>query len=217
MPDSDVVRETRDGVDGWLHVSTGRWLPRLAGGDGSADGGGDAGAGAGDAGADAPAAGADADAAADAGGAGDDDAALGEAGKEALKRERAAAKAERKRADELAAKVKEYEDRDKTEAEKREEKLKDAEARAVAAERQVLVHQVAAKKGLTGDLADLAERLVGETKEELEKDADKLIKSVGATGSGPRLDQGARNSRPAGSDLDTQFNSWIRGAAGTSS
>lgn len=147
--------------------------------------------------------------------AGDDDIpeGLGDAGKEALKRERAAVKAERKRADDMAAKIKEFEDRDKTEAQKQAEKLADTEKRAAAAERSVLVHEVAAKKGLTGELADLASRLIGTTKEELEKDADKLLKSVGAAG-GTSLDQGARGRKSSGSSGNDAVNDWLRKGAG---
>ncbi|MFZ1927382.1 MAG: hypothetical protein WAU42_14740 [Solirubrobacteraceae bacterium] len=139
---------------------------------------------------------------------------LGDAGKEALKRERASAREARKRADDLAAKVKEFEDRDKTEAQKQAEALVEAQKRADAAEREVLVHQVAAKKGLTGDLADLAHRLVGTTKEELEKDADKLLKSVGATGDSPSLDQGARGRKSSGTSANDAVNDWLRKGAG---
>lgn len=207
----EVIRTVQDGVDGWRHIPTGRFIPRIAGAQ--EDGGGDDGAGdkAGDT--EPTAANSGGDGGTDDGGNIPDD--LGDAGKEALKRERAAAKAERKRAEELAARVKEFEDRDKSEAEKQAEKLSEAEKRAEEAERSVLIHQVAAKKGLVGDLADLATRLVGSTKEELEKDADKLLKSVGAQGGAPSLDQGARSRKGGGGNAKDAMNNWLRSGAGS--
>lgn len=76
-----------------------------------------------------------------------------------------------KEAETLRLKLKEYEDRDKTEAEKSSERLTAAEERAARAELNVLRMEVAAEKGLT---PAQAKRLVGATREELEADAEEL-------------------------------------------
>ena len=93
----------------------------------------------------------------------------------ALQRERTAAKEAREKADELAQKVREYEDRDKSEQEKLEERATTAEQRASAAETKLLRFEVATSKGLPLELAD---RLQGSTKKELEEDADRLLELV---------------------------------------
>lgn len=97
---------------------------------------------------------------------------LGEAGKQALVKERQAAKAAEKRAADAEARIKEFEDRDKSEAQKLQE-----ERDALVAERdtlrtQTLRRDVADEKGLT---AAQAKRLVGSTREELEADADDIL------------------------------------------
>lgn len=74
----------------------------------------------------------------------------------------------------LAAKAKELEDANKTEAEKLTERASSAEDRATKAEQELLRLQVAIDKGLT---PAQARRLVGTTKEELEEDADDLLAS----------------------------------------
>jgi hypothetical protein len=74
----------------------------------------------------------------------------------------------------LAARLKEYEDRDKSEGEKLTDKLTAAEQRAVAAEQRAMRLEVAASKGLT---PAQAKRLVGDTKEELEADADEILEA----------------------------------------
>lgn len=93
---------------------------------------------------------------------------LGDAGKAALDKERAA----RKEAEKELAKYRKAEqervDADKTEAEKRTA----AEARAEAAEQRALRVEVAHAKGLT---PNQAKRLVGSTRDELEKDADEIL------------------------------------------
>ncbi len=83
-----------------------------------------------------------------------------------------------KKANEEAAatriRLKELEDRDKSEGEKLTDKLTAAEQRAAEAEAKSLRLEVAAEKGLT---AAQARRLVGTTKEELEADADELLET----------------------------------------
>lgn len=97
---------------------------------------------------------------------------LGDAGKRALDAERKKARDEKKRADELAARLQEIEDKDKSEGERLAGKLTEAEQRAATAEARAMRLEVAHDKGLTSAQAN---RLVGSTKEELEADADELL------------------------------------------
>lgn len=68
--------------------------------------------------------------------------------------------------------------------------------------------KVALKKGLVGDKAVLAERLTGSTPEEMENDADELLKLLGGGGTG--FDGGARGS----GDQPQSMDQYIRRAAG---
>jgi hypothetical protein len=77
-----------------------------------------------------------------------------------------------KQAKELATRLQELEDRDKSEGEKLAGRIAAAEKRADEAEARAIRLEVATSKGLT---AAQAKRLVGATKEELEADADELI------------------------------------------
>jgi hypothetical protein len=81
-------------------------------------------------------------------------------------------KREREQRQQLEARVKEFEDRDKSDSELLSEKLTAAEQRAATAEREALRLQVAHAKGLT---PAQAKRLVGDTLEELEADADEIV------------------------------------------
>lgn len=76
--------------------------------------------------------------------------------------------------DALAAKVKAHEDATKTEQEKAAEATQTAQNEAAAATREAARLRIALKKGLT---ETQAKRLVGDTEEELEKDADDLLES----------------------------------------
>lgn len=80
----------------------------------------------------------------------------------------------RREAREATARAKEFEDRDKTEAQKLEERATGAEQRAKAAELDLARTRVALRKGLT---EQQAKRLIGETEEQLEADADDLLAS----------------------------------------
>lgn len=103
---------------------------------------------------------------------------LGDAGKKALAAERDARKAAEK---ELAKYRKADLDRaeaDKTEAERRAA----AEQRAVDAEQRATRLEVAHEKGLT---PAQAKRLVGTTREELEADADEVLRDFPVTPSAP--------------------------------
>lgn len=76
--------------------------------------------------------------------------------------------------DQLAREKQEREDAAKSEEQKREERTTLAEQQAAAATRDAARLRVALKKGLT---ETQAKRLVGDTEEELEADADELLAS----------------------------------------
>lgn len=99
---------------------------------------------------------------------------LGDAGKKALDAERREKRAAEKRAAELEAKLKEFEDRDKTESTRAIERAEAAEKALAAAESRALRLEIASEKGLT---PAQAKRLVGESREELEADADELLET----------------------------------------
>jgi cell division septum initiation protein DivIVA len=99
---------------------------------------------------------------------------LGDAGKKALDAERREKRAAEKRAADLEARLKEFEDRDKTETTRAVERAEAAEKAAAAAESRALRLEIAAEKGLT---PAQAKRLVGETREELEADASELLET----------------------------------------
>ncbi len=86
-----------------------------------------------------------------------------------------AAKQAREALESAQTELKKYEDRDKSEADKAEEARKALEARASKAEAELLRLKVAQKKNLP---PELAERLRGETEEELEEDAERLSELV---------------------------------------
>lgn len=79
-------------------------------------------------------------------------------------------------AKEYRLKVKEYEDRDKTDEERRSEKLSTLEKDLTAAQADAVRFEIALEKGLT---KNQAKRLVGSTREELEADAAELIEDLG--------------------------------------
>lgn len=107
---------------------------------------------------------------------------LGDPGKAALAAERKARRDAEKAAKELQAKLKEFEDRDKSDSEKTAEALAAAEKRAADAEAKALRLEVAASKELT---PAQAKRLVGTTQEELEADADEILEAFPAKGATP--------------------------------
>ena len=99
---------------------------------------------------------------------------LGDAGKKALDAERRDKRAAEKRAADLEARLKEFEDRDKTESTRAIERAEAAEKAAAAAEARALRLEIASENGLT---AAQAKRLVGETREDLEADAKELLET----------------------------------------
>ena len=94
---------------------------------------------------------------------------LGEAGIAALKSEREARAAAEKAAKEALARVKEFEDRDKSEAQKQQEALEHAQRELAEMKVAKTRAEVAASKGVPAAL------LAGSTVEELEASADALI------------------------------------------
>ncbi|MFF1633966.1 hypothetical protein [Leifsonia sp. NPDC058248] len=111
---------------------------------------------------------------------------------------KAALRKANKEAETLRLRLKEFEDRDKTDAEKLQERAAAAEARAEALESQNLRREVADEKGLT---PAQAKRLVGTTREELEADADDVLATFPtgkATTTFTDVGQGVRNENAAG-------------------
>lgn len=133
---------------------------------------------------------------------------LGDAGKKALQEERRKARAAERQLSELQKRLQEFEDRDKTEAQKLAERAAAAEKQAAQAERELMRFRVAADKKLP---AELAGRLQGSTPEEMAEDADKLLTLFNAQQQrqAPSYDGGVRQTtRP------TSMNDLIRQTAG---
>jgi hypothetical protein len=103
-------------------------------------------------------------------------------------------------------KLKEREDAELDEIGKAKKEAQEARDEAAKDKAELLRTQVAVKKNLP---PSVAARLVGDTKEDLEKDADKLLKDLGAaaTKSGG-FDQGAGRGAAAKGRSDA----WIRSA-----
>jgi hypothetical protein len=133
--------------------------------------------------------------------------------KAAIKAERENAKAAKKAAEEAQAEldkaraqVKEFEDRDKSDQEKAEQRAADAEKKTTTAETKLLKLEVGLSKKLPVELAEL---LSGETRQEMEKHADKLLKVVQEEDT-VSVDGGVRKTTKAPDDM----NSRIRAEAG---
>lgn len=107
------------------------------------------------------------------------------------------------------AKVKEFEDKDKSDSEKLAGKVTEAERRAQEAETKLLRLTVGQKKGLPPEIAEL---LNGKDEKEMADHADRLVKAgVKANGDGTTtFDGGARESSAPVGDMDAA----IRAAAG---
>ncbi|MEU0940306.1 hypothetical protein [Embleya sp. NPDC005971] len=114
-----------------------------------------------------------------------------------------------KEAEGLRLKLKEFEDRDKTEAERLAERAATAERSASDAQARLLRYEVAAKKNLP---ASLAARLQGSTPEEIAADADALVQELARHQqvTAPSFDGGVRTTGPQPTDM----NALIRKAAG---
>ena len=117
----------------------------------------------------------------------------------------------------LAAKARELEESQKTEAQKLTEERDTHKGRADTAEISALRYEIALDKGLT---KSQAKRLVGSTREELEADADELLADLGGqprvdTARTPReaLRPGATPAAESGqSDMNTRIRRALRGA-----
>lgn len=91
-----------------------------------------------------------------------------------LRAMRTALRKANKEAADLRTRFKELEDRDKSETQRAADAAAAAEKRAEAAEARALRLEVATRKGLN---AAQAKRLVGDTEEELEADADEILEA----------------------------------------
>ena len=110
---------------------------------------------------------------------------------------KAALKKANEEAKNLRLKLKEFEDRDKTEAERISERLAAAEQRALDADRL----EIALDKGLT---KGQAKRLVGSTREELEADADELLADLGVDDDKPSTSRRPKERLKPGASNDAE-------------
>jgi hypothetical protein len=97
---------------------------------------------------------------------------LGDAGKKALEAERRNARAAAKERDALAVRLKEFEDRDKSGAEKAQDRIKGLENELSVAQRESLRFKVASKFSIGAEDADLF--LTGIDEDTLTKQAERL-------------------------------------------
>lgn len=143
----------------------------------------------------------------DDGSAGDSEADLPEGVRQVLAKERASARSATKAMRALESRVREYEDAQKTEAQKTADRLAEAERRAAEAEQRLMRFDVAAEKGLDAKFADL---LSGASREDMEANADRLLElakaaAPAATARGADFDGGAREDAPT-----VDINDFIR-------
>lgn len=103
-----------------------------------------------------------------------DDPAVLKAEIEKLRRENAAHRTKNRDLQAAADRLAKLEDEKKSEGEKLADRIAEAEKRAKEAETRALRLEVATAKGLS---AAQAKRLVGETREELEADADEILEA----------------------------------------
>lgn len=133
------------------------------------------------------------------------DAPLQPQGAKALEEWKKRARDAERNAKQMDARLRELEDRDKTEAQRLTDQLTSAVTRAEAAETLAARLRVAVAKGLP---ADLAERLRGTTEEELAADADTLLALLApkdtatAATPGPRPDMTQGGAPTASSPLN---------------
>lgn len=98
-------------------------------------------------------------------------------------------------------KVKEYEDRDKTDQERASEKLSDLEKNLTTAQADAVRFEIALEKGLT---KSQARRLVGTTRDDLEADAEELVADLGldVEGGTPPTRRPKERLKPGASNTD---------------
>lgn len=121
---------------------------------------------------------------------------LGAPGIKALEAEREARKAAEKSASELAAKVKSFEDAQKTEAERAAEALTEAQNAAARATTEALRWRTAAKHGISDEDAETF--LTGTDEATITRQAERLAAFQKATPAGPRADLSQAASRDPG-------------------
>jgi hypothetical protein len=120
----------------------------------------------------------------------------------------AALKKANKDGERLRRRLKELEDRDKTEIQKATEKAAELEQKATAAELRALRLEVALEAGLP---KALAARLQGSTVEELQKDAKELLAFAGNGKPPPvSMDGGANTPPPSGDDMNKLIRNRMR-------
>ena len=111
---------------------------------------------------------------------------------------------------EAIARAKRYEDRDKTDEQRRQDELDTERTARRVAEAKALRYEVAAEEGITGDDVRW---LQGDTREELVKNAKALAKRLGvSTDGGQRADFSSGVRRPV--QRAKTMNDLIRQAAG---
>ena len=108
-----------------------------------------------------------------------------------------------KEAEQARLKLKEIEDAGKSETEKLTGRVAELEPKVTAAETRAMRLEVALDKGLP---KSLAVRLQGESREEMEADADELMKTLGGDGRSktPSFDGGVKKDAPSSGSFLTQ-------------
>lgn len=131
---------------------------------------------------------------------------LGDAGKKAIEAERRARKAAEKQANELAAKVKEFEDASKSESEKAAARAEAAEDRAKTAEAKALRLEIADELQVPKEFREF---LTGTDEDTIRGQAEKVLTALTAATAGqrttPRPDPTQGAKPPAGDDLDARI------------
>jgi hypothetical protein len=120
---------------------------------------------------------------------------LGDAGKRALEAERKARRAAEKAAAEAAAKVKQYEDAQKTEAERLAAKVAELEATAAKAQAEAARQRIVNETGIPADLADL---ITGDTEDVMRATAERLKAYIPPVPKFGPVDTGPKNVADSG-------------------
>jgi hypothetical protein len=129
-----------------------------------------------------------------------------------VKKLRAEAAKYRTEAQEAKAKAQEYEDAQKTELEKAQDRLTQTETAKAEAEAKLLRYEVAAEKNVPANLLEL---LVGGSKEELEQKADLILENVKpAEAPQATFDGGPREPAPEPKTPDQAHNDLVIGLLG---
>lgn len=133
---------------------------------------------------------------------------LGDAGKRALdamKRERNAA---RKEAAEVAAKLKQYEDANKSEAERLQEAVSSHQSRAEKAEaalkRREIAEQAAPDHATAKQIAQVAKRMAGDDDDALEADAKELFEWIAPAAATPKTPSRPKERLRGGAEPDDE-------------